>query len=30
VFAHLTPDLRREILEIVTETHPVLAEAWKQ
>jgi hypothetical protein len=29
VFAHLTPDLSREILEIVTETHPALAEAWK-
>jgi hypothetical protein len=29
IFAHLTPDLSREILEIVTETHPALAEAWK-
>jgi len=28
-FSHLTPNLRREILEIVTDTCPDLAEAWK-
>jgi len=28
-FAHLTPDLRRDILDIVRQTHPVLASAWK-
>jgi len=28
-FAHLTPELRRDILEIVAETHPGLAKAWK-
>jgi hypothetical protein len=28
-FAHLTPELRREIQDIVMETHPVLAAAWK-
>jgi hypothetical protein len=28
-FSHLTPDLRRDLLEIVTETHPPLANAWK-
>jgi len=27
--AHLTPDVRRAILEIVTDTHPGLAAAWK-
>jgi hypothetical protein len=28
-FAHLTPDLRRELLEIVADTHPLLAAALK-
>jgi len=28
--AHLTPELRRDLVEIVTETHPRLAEAWKK
>jgi hypothetical protein len=28
-FAHLTPELRRDLVEIVTETQPQLAEAWK-
>ena len=28
-FAHLTPETRRAILAIVTETHPALAASWK-
>lgn len=28
-FAHLTPELRQEIAEIVRDTHPGLAAAWK-
>lgn len=29
-FAHLTPELRRDLMEIAVETHPWLAKAWKQ
>ena len=28
-FAHLSPELRREMKEILLETHPILAAAWK-